>query len=234
MASRRPKRGGGNVLVTGDTGPTAPEHDFSKKDVGEGGSEQEREFGTPPASLPGGLRHLVNSETVPAEPVTKPERPYDYHRMHGVQPHDWGQIEKPPDATEERVPHPAPEPKLVDAVPVYMVQRPGQADPIRTLVTEGPYAVASGTVDPVRVANRDSNRSKFWICNEATPSAAGAITPFFRIGSYEDTGINRGLAIPAGTIHDMDAQNGLWLTNQSGTTISVSWGYVTEQDLTEP
>jgi len=175
------------------------------------------------------VRHLVNPQTFADSPAPYEPRPADYHKEHGVPPHDWGQYETPPDESEH-VPaeRPAPEPHYVDAVPVYNVQGPGGKRVIRTLVTEGPVTYATGTTDPFRIAVRDPRRVKFWICNETTPSAAGATGPGVRIGDWETTADSRGLLIPAGQIKDFVSQDDIYLINLSGNPVTVSWGYETE------
>ena len=232
MASRhRPRRGepGPDVLVTGDTGNYAGPQGGARKlkeAFRESGNLESREFGVPEADLPGGKPHVVNPETHVTPPHAPPERPADYHKYHGV-PSDNGEYETP-DPEVTRAARPVPLPKVTDAVPVYITERADGARSIRALFTEGPVTIANNTVDPVRIADRDPDRVRFWICNEATASAAGASGPGVRIGDWETTGDGRGLLIPAATIKDFDTQDSLYLINTSGTAITVSWGYITE------
>lgn len=233
MASRtrkRPHRGqpGPNVLVEGDTGIFGGPQGGAKPGASESGDLASREYGVPQADIPGGLVHLANQESVVARTPDKPRRPADYHKYHGV-PSDDGQYEMPPGTERDHLHKPEPEPQYDEAVPVRLVQRSGNPDKILKLVTEGPQAIASSaTVDPIRIADRDFTRAKFWICNETVPSAAGAATPGVRIGDWETTADGRGLLIPAASIHDFLSQDSIYLTNQSGTAITVSWGYETE------
>lgn len=231
MANRhRPRRGpaGGNVLVTGDTGTTAGAQGGAKPGPSESGDLDSREFGVPQADIPGGLRHKVNPEAKPAKTAEKQLRPADEHKYHGVPPIDFGPYEDVPGVEHDKPVKPAPEPKFSEAVPVYQVQGPGHQRKIRKLITEGPQTIAAATVDPVRIADRDPDRVKFWICNETTASGAGAAGPGVRIGDWETIADNRGLLIPAATLKDFITQDSVYLTNQSGTAITVSWGYETE------
>lgn len=237
-SSNRPRRGqsGRDVLVTGDTGPRQPQGG-AQPGPSESGNLAARQFGVPQADIPGGVKHVVNPQTRPDPTAAAPPRPADYHKEHGVEPDDWGGYVTPPDeAGHHPAQRPAPEPKWYDAVPVFITQGPGKGDRIRALVTEGPVTVASGTTDPQRVAVRDPHRAKFWICNETTPTAAGGTAPGVRIGDWETTADNRGLLVPAGQIKDFASQDDIWLINQSGSSVTLSWGYETEVEAagTEP
>ena len=236
MASRhRPRRGPNpdpdsdrNVLIEGDTGIFGGPQGGAEPGASESGDLHARQFGVPQADVPGGLNHLINTQTKPAPTVDKGERPADYHKYHGVPPTEPGQYVTPPKDVG-KAPRPAPVRKseFDEAVPVRIIEGE-RVKSIRILVTEGPVAIPAGTVDPIRVAERDPNRSKFWICNETTPSAAGAATPGVRIGDFETTADLRGLLIPAAQIKDFNGQDTIYITNQSGTAVTVSWGYETE------
>ena len=226
----RPRRGqpGPDILVSGDVGEYHPQggarlvHAFR-----ESGDLASREFGVPEADLPGGKGHVINPETDAADPAIPPERPADYHKYHGV-PSDDG-LYVVPDAEVGESERPAPVPKLHDAVPVYIVAQAGpKAKVIRALVTEGPQTIASGTVDPVRIADQDPQRTKLWICNETTPAVAGGTGPGIRIGDWETAADQRGLLVPAGQIKDFNTQAAVFATNQSGSPVTISWGYETE------
>lgn len=232
MASRkRPRRGqpGPDVLVSGDSGEYAGPQGGARKikeAFRESGDLDSREFGVPEADLPGGIRHLVNPETRQERTAAPPERPADYHKYHGVES-DNGLYDVP-DPEISKAARPVPLPKVSDAVPVYLTERPDGGRSIRSLFTEGPVVFASGTVDPVRIADRDPDRVTFWICNETTASGSGASGPGVRIGDWETTSDGRGLLIPADTIKDFDTQDSLYLINISGSAVTVSWGYITE------
>lgn len=229
----RPRRGapGPNVLVSGDTGPRQPQHGAGPP-ASESGNLEAREFGVPQADIPGGLKHLVNPQTHPSPTKAMPPRPADYHKEHGVPPDDWGDYVTPPDESEHVLAErPWPEPKWLDAVPVYVVENPGEKQVIRALVTEGPVTYATGTVDPVRIAVRDPHRTKFWIVNETAPGAAGAATPGVRIGDWETTADGRGMLIPAAQMKDLNTQDDIYLINTSGSSVTVSWGYETEVEV---
>jgi hypothetical protein len=229
----RPQRGhgggAGGVLVHGDTGIAAGPQGGAQPGASESGNLEAREFGTPQADVPGGLKHLVNPETVAAEPIDKPPRPADYHNEHGVEPPDWGQFERPSTEDEDHKP-PAAEhiPEADLAIPVYLVEGKGEAKQLLALVTEGPVSFPSGTTDPQRLANRDRRRRKFWIANEATPNPAGSTNPGVRIGDWDTCADGRGLLIGAGQIKDFATKEAVYLTNQSGTAVTISWGYETD------
>lgn len=228
----RPRRGpaGPNVLVEGgDIGIAAGPQGGAEDGATESGNLESREFGVPQADIPGGLKHLVNPETVPAATVEVIPRPADYHKEHGVEPDDWEGYQVPGDESiPERWKRPPPEPVWHDAVPVYVTDGPGKADRILALITEGPVTYPSTTgQDPVRIAVRDQHRRKFWIVNETTPSGAGAATPGVRIGDWETTADGRGLLIPAAQMKDFNSQDDIYLINNSGSSVTVSFGYET-------
>jgi hypothetical protein len=190
-----------------------------------------REFGVPQADIPGGVKHLVNPETVPAATVAAPPRPADYHKEHGVEPLDWEHYVTPPDESEhKRADRPAPEPHWNDAVPVYVTDAPGKADRVLILVTEGPVTIPATGVpggDPLRIAVRDPHRRKFWIVNETTAGGTGQAVPGPRIGDWETTADGRGLLIAAASTQDFNSQDDVYLINTSGTAVTVSFGYET-------
>lgn len=228
---RRPRRGpaGPNVLVEGDTGIAAGPQGGAEDGPSVSGNLAAREFGVPQADIPGGLKHLVNPETAPAKTLDKPPRPADYHKEHGVEPGDWGPYVVPPDESEHRrAERPPPEPKWDDAVPVYIASRPGKADRILALITEGPVTYVTGTVDPVRIAVRDPYRRKFWIVNETAASGAGHADPGVRVGDWETTTDGRGLLVAAASTQDFNSQDDIYLINVSGSSVTVSFGYETE------
>lgn len=234
----RPHRGHGGgtgegssaaVLEHGDTGTYAEAQGGAHPGASESGNLEAREFGVPQADLPGGLKHLVNPETVVTGTVDKPPRPADYHKEHGVPPQDWGQYETPPTEDEDEAATP-PEvlPSADLAVPVYIVEGKGEGKQLLALVTEGPVTFPSGTADPQRLANRDRRRRKFWICNETTPASSGATGPGVRIGDWDTCADGRGLLIPAGQIKDFATKETVYMTNQSGSAVTLSWGYETD------
>ena len=233
----RPPRGGaGNVLIEGDTGISAEPQGGAAPGASESGDAAAREFGVPQADIPGGLKHLVNAPAVPADTAAAPPRPADYHKEHGVPPPDWGDYGTPPteaDDTAERAPA---EPLSRDelAVPVYIVEDRKGGKRLYALITEGPLVVPTGTADPVHLAQRDPSRRKFWITNETTQSGAGAATPGIRIGDWETTADGRGMMIPAAQMKDFLTQDAVYATNQSGTAITISWGYETEIPAARP
>jgi hypothetical protein len=225
---RRPRRGqpGPDVLVDGGTGAYAGAQGGARKlkeAWRESGDLESREFGVPEADLPGGIRHVVNPETVQAKTVAPPERPADYHKYHGV-PSDDGLYETP-DPEITRAARPAPVPKLHDAVPVFIVE--GLDGRVRREVACDSVLVsgtALGAVDPVRLCGRDENRVDIRLLNE---DAANNL----RIGSYSELAEGRGSMLPAvtNTYTTLTTQDELFaLPAVAGTTAKVSLIITTE------
>ena len=172
MAStrKRPRRGpaGGSVLIGGDTGIAGGPQGGAHPGPSESGDLQSREYGVPEADIPGGLVHLVNTETKPAATPDKAERPADYHKYHGV-PSDDGQYETPPAGAGDKAPRPAAEPKLSDAVPVYMVQAEGKEKVIRDAEPVNINVRAAG-LEPSRICNKNPDRVEIMLLNEDSTS----------------------------------------------------------------
>jgi hypothetical protein len=233
LASKRPRRGpaGRNVIVEGDTGIFGGPQGGAHPGASESGDLEAREFGVPQADVPGGVKHLVNPEAKPAATARKPERPADYHKYHGV-PSDDGQYHDPPGVEHDKPERPAPEPKFVDAVPVYLTAGPGDRPRIRTLYTSGPMLISPGN-DPVRLADRDPHRVNFWIQVESTASVA---TKGVRIGKYEDVSEGRGMYLGGGGAsypQNFGSQDDVWVVSSSypgsaAAAVNISWGYETE------
>jgi hypothetical protein len=222
MASKRPRRGsGGNVLVTGDTGRQA--QGGAKPGASESGDLQSREFGVPQADLPGGLAHLVNPETRPAGVARKPERPADYHKYHGVPPHDDGRYETPPDATEEKPPKAAPEPKFDDAVPVYIMERATGRPVRRDTAMDSINVAGSAAGEPTRLCNYDPQRVEIKLLNE---DAANNV----RFGARADVIEGKGAMLPAvtNTYLTLQTQGELFAQSLAATAVKVSVIITTE------
>lgn len=236
MSSRtrhRPQRGDDNakVFVSGDTGIFGGPQGGAEPGATESGDLDARQYGVPQADIPGGVRHLVNPETHPAATVDKGVRPTDYHKHHGVPPTEGGEYVTPDPTVGPPIPSAQPYKSIWhEAVPVRVVEgRDANGRPlIRTLYSEGPVVIAAATVDPIRLADRDFHRTKLWICNETTPNPAGSTGPGIRIGDYETCADNRGLLLPAGVLRDFNSQDSVYVTNQSGAAVTLSWGYETE------
>lgn len=225
MANRRPRRGprdGRNILISGDTGPREPQGGARpmSEEYRESGDLEAREFGVPQADIPGGVRHLVNPETIPHKPPGVYERPADYHKYHGVESDD-GQYYPPPDDVGKPR-GTVPVPKISDAVPVYIVEEgTGKRRVIRTLISAGPLGLAAGVAH--RIADRDPNRVKFWISVEA-----GAV----RIGEEHMIEQGQGLVIQAGTgnavLQRFQTQDELWAVATFAAAATISWAAETE------
>lgn len=233
MATRhRPHRGNsGPEIEIGDPFGQYEQQGGEAPGASESGDLQSREFGVPQADIPGGLNHLVNTQAKPEKTVHHGERPADAHKYHGVPPQDNGLYVKPERADElGKQPKAAPEPKFDEAVPVRIVQAPDERRPIRKLVTEGPKTITGPEAggDPVRLADRDPKRVKFWIVNETTSGGVGQAGPLFRIGDWETAADGRGMAIPAATMQDFVSQDSIFMHVATGVTVTYSFGYETE------
>lgn len=233
MAARhKPHRGSaGPEIEIGDPFGQYEKQGGAAPGASESGDLQSREFGVPQADIPGGLNHLVNRQAKPEDTVHRGERPADAHKHHGVPPQDDGLYARPERADQlGGQPKAAPEPKISEAVPVRIEQDFGERYPIRKLITEGPQTVTGPEPgsDPIRLADRDPKRAKFWICNETTAGGAGQAGPLFRIGDWETVADGRGLAIPANTIKDFNTQDSVYAHVASGVTVTFSFGYETE------
>ena len=187
-AKGRPRRGNpdSSVLIEGDTGIFPGPLGGAEPGATESGDLASREFGVPQADIPGGVRHLVNPQTRPGRPPGVPERPADYHKEHGVEPLDDGQYVTPPDASEERAPRPAAEPKIHDAVPVYVVPRP---DRRRRGAAPRKVTVPAAGNPPVRLFSGNDNRIGVLLLNESAT--------IIRIGEIEIETASGGAALPA-------------------------------------
>ncbi len=205
----RPKRGAaGPDIEIGDPFGQYEYQGGAAPGASESGDLQSREFGVPQADIPGGLNHLVNTEAHPVKPPKTPQQ-QPVINDHGVPP------------VERRR-------QFDEAVPVRIEKDPDIRNPIWKLISEGPHTVTGPTAEPIRLADRDPNRVKFWICNETTATGAGQTGPLFRIGDWETTSDQRGLAIPAATIKDFVTQDSIYLFVASGVTVTYSLGFETE------
>jgi len=217
---RRPRRGpAGNVLETGDTGIFAGPLGGDEPGATESGDLASREYGVPQADIPGGVRHLVNPQTRAARPVSKPPRHVDYHREHGVEPQDFGPYETPPDATEEKAKRPLPEPKIHDAIPVYVVQHPTDKRVRKGMTAELVTVVNNASAEPTRLCNIDHKRVMLHLLNEDA-------TTGIRIGEEYATLLEgRGALLPPGgtSYQHFTHQGPLWaMTTSASATAKLS------------
>lgn len=229
----RPRRGrpGPNVLVEGDPGSVTgvsrdPQHGAAP-DVSLSGDLDAREFGTPQADIPGGVKHLVNPETKPAKTPEIPRRPADYHKEHGVEPDDWGQYVLPPDESEHvRADRPAPEVKWDDPVPVRIVE--GKHPRVHRAANANRINIQPNTsVDPTRVCNRDQERVILQLlCDDASNDV--------RISEERATLLEGGGALlshSATSYTNVPAQNELWALSAGSAASHLSVIMVTETPL---
>jgi hypothetical protein len=110
----------------------------------------------------------------------------------------------PPDATEERAPKPAPEPKYDDAVPVYLVAGPGKKEKTGVSPRNITVPAATGTTPnagiPVRVQADNQDRVGVSLLNESAT--------IIRIGENEADALEKGAALPA------SMTNYMWIATQ--------------------
>lgn len=166
MASKRPRRGrpGTDALVEGDTGPRQPQGGARVREIfRESGDLQSREFGVPQADVPGGKTHVVNPETHAHRPPGVTERPADYHKYHGVESDDGGY--ETPDTSVGPVQHAYGPARLEDAVPVYVVEKPGKERVRRDGIPFNVNVPAAGS-QPARICNIDTDRVEIQLLNE--------------------------------------------------------------------
>lgn len=225
----RPHRGDetSNPLVSGDTGTTAGPQGGAKPGPSESGDLQSRQYGVPQADLPGGLNHLVNPQTRPAQTVDKGERPGDYHKYHGVPPTEPDGYVTPPEGIG-KAPRPAPVHKSEydEAVPVRVIEG-GRINSLRTSTHDSVLAPVQGS-DPVRLCNQDENRIELHLLNEDASTNC-------RIGSRSELIENRGSMLPAVTNSYLKllTQSELWVNTVSTTlTAKVSVIQVTQVPAT--
>lgn len=232
MANRhRPRRGpaGSNVLVSGDVGTAAGPQGGAKPGASASGDLDAREFGVPQADIPGGLRHKVNPEAVPADTARKQLRPADEHKYHGVPPLDFGPYADVPGVEHDKPPRPEPEPKFSDAVPVYIQQGPGHKRKLRVFATVGPFTIPNGDVAPRKVADRDPDRVTVFITNEN-----GTRANELRIATREEVDQSAGFALPGngGPFELKGVQDEIYVWNPNAAAVTWSALLVTEVEAT--
>jgi hypothetical protein len=189
-------------------------------------SGEGRELGIDDRDIPGGLEHLVSPETPPTKPQVPAQRHFKDDVAHGVPVTDPDKPYAKPEAGKIQLPVFTRPPEEEIAVPVYQVERPGDARTIRTFISGGPVVLAPGEVK--RIADRDPKRVKLYVINEA-----GTASYEIRVGSLEDADAGMGFAIPGTrTTQEFTTQDELWVTNVSTVNITISWGYETEVPAT--
>jgi hypothetical protein len=185
-------------------------------------SGEGRELGIDDRDIPGGLEHLVSPETPPTKPQVPAQRHLKDDVAHGVPVTDPDKPYAKPEAGKLQLPVFTRPPEEEIAVPVYQVERPGDARTIRTFISGGPVTLVPGEVK--RIADRDPKRVKLYVTNES-----GTANYYIRVGSLEDADAGMGFGIPgARTIQEFTTQDELWVTNVSTASITISWGYETE------
>jgi hypothetical protein len=185
-------------------------------------SGEGRELGIDDRDIPGGLEHLVSPETPPTKPQVPAQRHLKDDVAHGVPVTDPDKPYAKPEAGKFQLPVFTRPPEEEIAVPVYQVERPGDARTIRAFISGGPVTLAPGEVK--RIADRDPKRVNFYVINESNTH-----TYYARIGSLEDVDGGFGFAIPGNSsMASFTTQEELWITNTSTAYITISWGYETE------
>lgn len=192
--SKRPHRGPAGIDA--DKG-----NRFADEPVG-------RALGLDSRNIPGGQAggHLVNAPTVPTRPEVPPEADLfapDSLLLHGVYDPDTepGFRTPPPDVS--RAPRPDPEPKIEDAVPVYIVPRPKRrtagASPRRVAIP------AAGNM-PVRLFSENEERVGVSLLNESAT--------IIRIGETETDAANYSGGPSGGAALPASMTSYLWIGTQ--------------------
>jgi hypothetical protein len=184
-------------------------------------SGEGRELGIDDRDIPGGLEHLVSPETPPTKPQVPAQRHLKDDVAHGVPPENPDEPYAKPEAGKILPPVFTRPPEEEIAVPVYQVERPGDARTIRTFISGGPVTLVPGQVR--RIADRDPRRVRFYVINEN-----GTSSNYVRIGSIEDADAGSGIAISGSNTLDLVTQEELWAVNVSQSNVVISWGYETE------
>jgi hypothetical protein len=229
----RPRRGepGPNVLVEGDDGAYAGPQGGARKlkeAFLESGDLESREFGVPEADLPGGIRHIVNPETVATPSHVPLERPADYHKHHGV-PSDNGLYETP-DADLTRAPRPAPVPQFLDPVPVYIVEAgEGKRKTRRVAYTDTITLPPVGS-DPARLCNTDDERDEVMLlCTSGTNNALFSDSYASLASATATSHGGCGFLSKSATSYTRIAtQENLWATSDAASSSQVAVVIVTE------
>ena len=156
--AHRPRRGpAGPDIEIGDPFGAYEYQGGAAPGASESGDLQSREFGVPQADIPGGLNHLVNTESHHVKPPGRPQE-QPVINDHGVPPVDGTQYEFVPKADKQgHQPKPAPEPRerWDEAVPVRLVEHGVKTR--RTTACFNLNVAAVGS-EPTRICNRDDNR----------------------------------------------------------------------------
>jgi hypothetical protein len=189
-------------------------------------SGEGRELGIDDRDIPGGLEHLVSPETPPTKPQVPAQRHFKDDVAHGVPITDPDEPYAKPEAGKFQLPVFSRPPEEEIAVPVYQVERPGDARTIRAFVSGGPLTLAPGEV--IRIASRDPKRVRFYVGNESSTASY-----YIRVGSLDDVEGGMGFGIPGQrVIQEFTTQDELWAANVSTSDITISWGYETEVPAT--
>lgn len=170
-----PRRPGGGPLVAGS--PPGP-----RADQREAGADTPagRQLGLDDREIPGGKTHLVNPESPSTPPKEgKAGALFEGMNAHGVPDTLAEPGYEVPSHHAGKAPRPAAEPELDEAVPVYLVERPGRN---RVLRVSGMYNVlcpANTAAQPARLCNPDPARVEVRLLNEDP-------TNDVRVGALED------------------------------------------------
>lgn len=209
-------------LIMGDTGEYAPS---SEERITAPGTGPVKPGDWAVADLPGGKAHIVNPQTRSVRPTQSTIRPVDEHKQHDVPPLDW--------ATEYDLPEyditgadvrarlregPEEYGHVPEAVPVYMVERPGDEHPVLKIAEPQIVAVAPSGSTPTRLCNEDRRRVRISLLNTDT-------TNNVQFGREQDTVLEgRGaiLAHGATSYLHLEHQGDLWALSVAGTAVSLS------------
>jgi hypothetical protein len=166
--AHRPKRGpAGPDIEIGDPFGHYEYQGGAAPGASESGDLQSREFGVPQADIPGGLNHLVNTESHHVKPSVRPQE-QPVINDHGVPPVDGTQYEFPEKADKiGKTPKASPKPKHEHdyAVPTYTVEKPGRESVYRDVEPYNVNVVPVGS-QPTRVCNLNRDRISIGLLNE--------------------------------------------------------------------
>ena len=218
---------GGPLVAGSPPGPAA--------DQAERGADTPagRQLGLDSREIPGGVPHLVNPESPPHHPKQgKAGALFDGMQAHGVPDTLAEPGYEVPSTHVGRAPRPEPEPQIDDAVPVFMVERPGKRTVIRVSGMYNRLVVANSAAVPTRLCDPDPRRVEVRLLNEDPVNDV-------RVGQYEDTndsgvggGASDGILLShcASTYTTIPTQGDLFSRSLNSSTVRVSVMLITEED----
>lgn len=222
-----PRPAGGPLVAGSPVGPRA--------DQAERGADTPagRALGLDDRDIPGARTHLVNAEAPGTRPKDgKAGALFDGMQAHGVPDTLAEPGYEVPSTHVGHAPRPEPEPQIDDAVPVYMVERPGKRTVIRVGGMYNVLVVANTTASPTRLCSQDARRVEVRLLNEDPNNDV-------RFGELQD--INDGgqgggsqggalLSHCASTYTTLPTQEEVFARSLNSSTVRVSVVLITEED----